>query len=148
MDDMPARSILKLAAPLMVLALATGCAGLQAPGDTMAHRMVFQVIDNDPGRWRQALNIARNLKKDMGKENVDIEIVAHGGGLKMVLMESEVATLMSAAQGDGVVLAACAATMKGQKVTDKDLHDGVKVVPFGAKEIMQKQEAGWSYLRM
>mgnify|MGYP000566002369 CR=1 FL=1 len=141
------RLILKLTVLAMVFGVVTGCAGMQA-GDKKPHNIVIQVIDNDPGRWKQTLSIVKNLKKDMGKDNLAIEIVAHGGGINMILKESEVANLLADAQKDGVVLAACAASMKGQKVNEKDLFTGVSVVPFGAKEIMQKQEAGWSYLRM
>lgn len=141
-------TLVRYAALVLAFALATGSAGLQAADNKKAHSLVVQVVDNDPGRWKQTLNIVKNLKKDMGKDNLDVEIVAHGGGLKMILMDTEVAGQLAEAQKDGVILAACAASMKGQKVTKKDLVDGVTIVPFGAKEIMQKQEAGWSYLRM
>jgi len=141
------RLILNFAMLTTVLGLISGATALQAAGDK-EHNLIIQVVDNDPGRWKQTLSIAKNLKKDMGKENLEIEIVAHGGGLKMILQESEVANLLAEVQKEGVVLAACAATMKAQNVTDKDLVQGARVVPFGAKEIMAKQEAGWSYLRM
>lgn len=144
---MLARSILKFVVLAMLFSLITS-GGLQAAEDKKPHNLVIQVVDTDLGKWKQTLSIVKNLKKDMGTENLDIEIVAHGGGLKMIMKDSEVANLLADAQKDGVVLAACAATMKGQNVTGSDLYQGVKVVPFGAKEIMQKQEAGWSYLRM
>jgi len=45
----------------------------QAPAK---HRVVFQVSDNDPVRWNLALNNARNVQTDLGKDEVEIEIVA------------------------------------------------------------------------
>ncbi len=39
-------------------------------------RVVFQVSDNDPAKWNLALNNARNVQQDLGKDNVQIEIVA------------------------------------------------------------------------
>jgi len=143
-----ANPLVKYAALALAFALAAGSAGLQAAGDKQTHNLIIQVVEQDTARWKQTLSIAKNLKKDMGKDNLAIEIVAHGAGLKMIMKESEVAGLLADAQKDGVILAACAASMKGQKVAASDLVDGVTVVPFGAKEIMQKQEAGWSYLRM
>jgi uncharacterized protein len=38
--------------------------------------------------------------------------------------------------------------MKAAKLTDKDLYPGVGTVPGGVIEIMQKQEAGWTYLKI
>jgi len=38
--------------------------------------------------------------------------------------------------------------MKRDNFTAGDLVSGVKIVPIGSVEIMQKQEAGWSYIRL
>jgi len=143
-----ARSVLKFAVLGMVFSLATGWANVQAAGDKRAHNMVVQVVDNDAVRWKQTLGIVKNLKKDMGNDNLSVEIVVHGGGLKMALLESEVAKTIGEVQKEGVVFSACNASMKQQKVKENDLVDGVKVVPFGAKRIMERQEQGWTYLRM
>ena len=77
-----------------------------------------------------------------------IEIVVNGPGLDMMKFDSVVADRMTAALGTGVALLACGATMKAANVTEKDLHAGVKVVPGGVVEVMQKQEAGWSYIKI
>jgi len=139
---------MKFAVLGIVFSLASGWANVQAAGDKKAHNMVVQVVDNDPIRWKQTLGIVKNLKKDMGNDNLGVEIVVHGGGLKMALLESDVAKMMADVQKDGVVFSACNASMKQQKVKENDLVDGVKVVPFGAKRIMERQEQGWTYLRM
>lgn len=143
-----ANTLVKHAALALALVLAVGSSGLQAAGDKKTHNLIVQVVDNDPGRWKQTLNIIKNLKADMGTDKLDVEIVAHGGGLKMVLMDSEVSNMLAQARKDGVVISACAASMKQQKISEKDLYVGVRTVPFGAKQIMLQQEAGWSYLRM
>jgi len=133
---------------LIVLVLSLGSASLFAASTRASHNLLIQVIDNEPGRWKGALITARNLKKNMGRENLNIEIVVHGGGINMILKDTEVAGLLDEVQTEGVALAACGATMKRLKVSAADLYKGINVVPFGAKEIMEKQEAGWSYLRM
>ena len=38
-------------------------------------KIVLQVSDNDPAKWNLALNNARNAQDDLGKDNIDIEIV-------------------------------------------------------------------------
>jgi len=112
------------------------------------HGIVLHVTDSIPAKWNQALNNAANLQKALGKENVEVEIVVNGPGLDMMMFDSVVANRMTTAIHDGVNLLACGSTMKAKKVTQKDLHEGVKVVPGGVIEIMKKQEAGWTYIKI
>jgi intracellular sulfur oxidation DsrE/DsrF family protein len=141
------KSFVKFASLALIMALATGSAAMAA--DTAKkHNVVFHVTDKDPVKWNQALNNAGNLQKAMGKENVNIEIVVNGPGLGMMMFDSEVANRVTEAAKNGVSLLACGATMKATKVTEKDLSAGVKVVPGGVVEIMQKQEAGWNYIKI
>src|SRR3954468_15910017 len=80
-------------------------------------RVVFQVSDNDPVKWNLALNNARNVQQDLGKENVQIEIVAYGPGLAMLKAESPVAARLAGALDQNVGLLACENTMTNTKVT-------------------------------
>jgi len=112
------------------------------------HHVAFHVTDNDPVKWNQALNNSGNLQKNIGKENIEIEIVANGPGLSMFKLESEVGERMAEAVKNGVQLKACGQTMKAAKLTEKDLYPGVTTVPGGVIELMEKQEAGWSYLKI
>jgi len=142
------KTFAKFAFLALALGVIAGSPVLHAAEAGKTHHLVFQVIDNDPGRWKQTLAISRNLIRDMGKDNVAIEIVVHGGGINMARKDSEVAELLGDVQKQGAVIAACAQSMKGLKVSADDLHSGVRVVEFGAKELMEKQEAGWTYIRM
>lgn len=142
------KTFVKFAALAMVLTLATGSATLAVAAEKKAHNVVFHVTDNDPVKWNQALNNSANLQKATGKENINIEIVVNGPGLDMMKFDSVVANRMTEATANGVSLLACGATMKAAKVTEKDLHAGVKVVPGGVVEIMEKQEAGWTYIKI
>ena len=40
-------------------------------------RVIFQVSDADPAKWQLALNNAKNVQADLGKDNVQIEIIAY-----------------------------------------------------------------------
>jgi intracellular sulfur oxidation DsrE/DsrF family protein len=111
------------------------------------NRVVMQVSDNDPAKWNLALNNARNLQADLGAGNVEIEIVAYGPGIGMLKSESVVGNRITEALGQGVKVAACENTMRGQKLSKSDMLDGIGYVPAGVVEIMQKQQQGWSYLR-
>ena len=110
-------------------------------------RVIFQVSDADPAKWNLALNNAENIQQALGKDKVDVEIVAYGPGLGMLLAESKVAPRLNAAMDGNVALLACATTMSKSKVTEADLAGGVKVVPGGVIHIMNRQREGWSYVR-
>ena len=109
--------------------------------------VVIQVSENNPAIWNLALNNAENVQEALGKDNVNIEIVAYGPGLNMLKFDSEAAPRLKKAEADGVGLMACGTTMKKMKVTEKDLASGVKVVPGGVIEIMNKQREGWAYIK-
>ena len=112
------------------------------------HHVVFHITESDPAKWNQVLNNAGNLQKNIGKDNIEIEVVANGPGLDMFKLESQVGERMSESIKNGIEMKACGTTMKAMKITDKDLFPGVTTVPGGVIEIMEKEEAGWSYMKV
>jgi intracellular sulfur oxidation DsrE/DsrF family protein len=110
-------------------------------------RVVFQVSDNDPAKWNLALNNARNVQQDLGKDNVQIEIVAYGPGLNMLKAESPVAGRLAGALDGSVGLIACENTMRNTKVTKADMYSGIAYVDAGVTHIMKRQAEGWAYIR-
>src|ERR1700682_2219759 len=108
-------------------------------------RVVIQVSDNDPAKWNLALNNARNIQTDLGKENVEIEIVAYGPGLAMMGAESKVADRLAAAMDSNVGLIACENTMQNTKVSKAGMYGGIAYVPAGVTHIMKRQREGWAY---
>lgn len=133
------------------LALTMSFASLNVVATDIAkkkHNVVFHVTDNDPVKWNQVMNNVTNMQKNVGKDLINIEVVANGPALDMMKLESPVGERMSEAQKNGIAFMACGATMKAAKVTEKDLFPGVIVVPGGVIEIMNKQEAGWTYLKI
>ncbi len=111
------------------------------------HKVVFQVSDNDPAKWNLALNNARNVQADLGRGNVQIEIVAYGPGLAMLKMESPVSARLAQALDGGVGLLACENTMQNSKTTKSDMYGGIGYVQAGVTHIMQRQKEGWAYIR-
>ena len=110
-------------------------------------RVIFQVSDNDPGKWQLALNNAQNVQKDLGKENVEIEIVAYGPGLAMLKAESKVAGGLAGALDNNVGLIACENTMENTKEARDDMYGGIAYVQAGVTHIMKRQREGWAYIR-
>ena len=110
-------------------------------------RLVIQVSDNDPAKWRLALNNAQNVQADLGKDNVEIEIVAYGPGLEMLKMESKVSDRLAQALDNRVNLVACENTMTNNKVSKADMYGGISYVKAGVTHIMKRQREGWAYIR-
>jgi intracellular sulfur oxidation DsrE/DsrF family protein len=111
------------------------------------YRLVLQVSDNDPAKWKLALNNARNVQEDLGRDNVQIEIVAYGPGLGMLKAESAVADGLAGAMDNSVRLLACENTMTNTKVSKADMYGGIAYVKAGVTHIMKRQREGWSYIR-
>lgn len=110
-------------------------------------RLVIQVSVNDPATWNLALNNAKNVQKDVGKENVDLEIVAYGPGINMLKADSEVANRIDEAVDSGVQVMACQNTMRGMKLGKDDMNAKIGYVPSGVVEIMRREQQGYAYLR-
>lgn len=110
-------------------------------------KMVIQVSDNDTAKWNLALNNANNIQKDLGKDNVELEIVAYGPGINMLKADSEVGNRVAEAVDSGVKVMACQNTMRKQKLNKEDMLSSVGFVPSGVVEIMQKQQQNYTYLR-
>ena len=131
-----------------IAALTAGDARAQsAQPAVVKNKLVIQVSDADPKKWGLALNNAKNVQQDLGKDKVEIEIVAYGPGLGMLKMDSEVGVRVSEAIGDGVKLVACENTMTNQKLTRDDMLPRIGYAKAGVVEIMQKQQQGYAYIK-
>ena len=134
-------------AVLFLIGLASFVTAAQAASNAGKSGVVIQVSENNAAIWNLALNNAENIQEALGKENVNIEIVAYGPGINILKFDSEAAPRLKKANADGVALLACGTTMRKQKLTEKDLDGHIKVVPAGVIEIMNKQREGWAYIK-
>lgn len=122
----------------------TGCATTaMAP----KAKVVFQVSDNDAGKWNLALNNAKNVQDSYGADKVDVEIVVYGPGIGMLKGESTAANRVIAATKAGVAVVACENTMQAMKLTKADMNPAIGYVPAGVVELMKRQGEGWAYVR-
>ncbi len=134
------------AAPLSSFAANEKKAAAQ-PAAAAKKKLVIQVSDADPKKWALALNNAANVQEDLGKENVDVELVAYGPGLGMLKLESEVGGRVKGALENGVKVVACENTMQKQKLTQADMLPNLGYAKAGVVELMNKQAEGYSYIR-
>lgn len=132
---------------LATVLLATVTAHAQQANMPPTHKAVFQVSDNDPGKWNLALNNVRNVQDDLGAEATELEIVVYGPGIAMLKADSPVAARVAAALRAGVKVVACENTMKNQKLVYADMLPAIGYVQAGVTELMKKQREGWAYIR-
>lgn len=142
---------MKLAVAGRALAAALLAAVLFVPLASQAqaarYKVVLQVSDGDPAKWNLALNNARNVQDDLGKGNVDVEIVAYGPGLAMLKADSKVADRLAQALDQNIGLMACENTMRNTKVQRGDMYSGIAYVDAGVVHIIKRQREGWAYVR-
>lgn len=140
-------------AAVALVALACGVQPVRAAGPAASvdpaakARLVIQVSDADPKKWALALNNAKNVQTDLGRQNVEIEIVAYGPGLGMLKFDSEVGGRIAEAIGEGVQVIACENTMTNNKLTRDDMLPKIGYAKAGVVEIMNRQREGWAYIR-
>jgi hypothetical protein len=142
------KSMNKMLGALLGGAMLLGALALPATGLAADKgKLVVQVSDGNPATWNLALNNVKNVQKDLGKDNVEVEIVAYGPGIGMLKADSEVANRIGEAVDSGVKVMACENTMKGQKLSKDDMNAKIGYVQAGVVEIMQRQQQGYAYLR-
>lgn len=118
--------------------------------DEAVRKLVVHVPQDDPKSLAQALNIASNVPKALGMDNVIVEIVAQGPGLKLLTTESVHAERVQSLAMYGVTFSACGNTMAAiERKTGKEpgLLEGVQKVDAGVIRVMELQEQGYSYVR-
>ena len=111
------------------------------------YRVVIQVSDPDPRLWAQAINYSENLPAELGKENVEVEIVALGHGIGLLKLDSPQGSRIPDALKRGVKISACQVTMKRQKLTKDDMLPDIGYVPGGLVRILELQRKGWNYIK-
>jgi len=109
-------------------------------------KVLFHI--NEAERWpRVILNIS-NFICDVGPGRASVEVVANGAGVlgygpdKRDLLEK-----MEELHGQGVVFAACRNALNMHDFGEELLPPFVRVVPAGITEIVEKQDAGYAYIK-
>lgn len=143
-------SFFKRLAVLVFLGLSFVGLNAQA-ADFVEKKVVLQV--SDKASHKKVLNVAANILKHYGKDQVKIEIVAFGPGLGVLVANKKNKNLKRVASlaSEGVTFSACGNTMK--KLTKKNkgkapkLAAAANVVPAGVIQILELQEKGYALVK-
>lgn len=123
--------------------------GSEAAAGGKKYRAVFDLSAETPERWDGALKNIENLRRALGPENVQVELVVHGNAYPLVqrsntAMEDRLRGLQEA----GVQLSLCENTMKRFEVSRESLFPFVGTVDAAVAELVRRQEAGWAYVKV
>ena len=110
-------------------------------------KVILQVSDASVAKLSLTLTNARNVQAAFGKNNVEVEIVVFGPGVDLLKFESELGDNINKAIEDGVKIVACENTMKGKNLVKADMLSSIGYVQSGVVELINKQHAGWAYVR-
>jgi intracellular sulfur oxidation DsrE/DsrF family protein len=112
------------------------------------HLIVIEVNVEGAENWSGILNNVENVRKTFEGESTDIEIVAHGKGLGLILRTNEaLQDRLKKIADAGVRFVACENTMRRMNIKTEDLMPFAETVDSGVAEVVRKQEAGWSYVK-
>jgi uncharacterized protein len=112
------------------------------------YKVIFHLDEPAKGRAEQVLGNITNLLDDLGDTNVEVELLANGGGVRALVKDTE-------AQADqilllakrGVHFVACEHSLEHLDLKRADLLDRVTTVPAGVSELVKKQTQRWAYIR-
>ncbi len=120
-------------------------------GNTFAsEHVVLQATNKDPVRQNLVINVANNLIKAYGPDNVDIEIVAFGPGITLLFANNKQAERIQSLAAQGVRFSACENSLR--HVTKKlghepKLNPAAKKVPAGIVRVLNLVNAGYTLVR-
>ena len=96
------------------IAIALSLVGLNAQAADKAFaekKIVLQISDPNPFKQTLVLNVASNLLKHYGQDQVEVEIVAFGPGLRLLFDDNANSKRIKGLAGAGVKFSACANTV-------------------------------------
>lgn len=113
-------------------------------------KVLFHV--NEVDRWDVAFTNITNLLYDVGRDNVDVTVLANGPSVVVYTDADKVRTMESFSE-EGVKFLVCRNSLNKLCsagvvcLKEKDLPSFVSVVPAGITEIIKKQHEGYAYVK-
>ena len=132
---------------LLLISFSTAHAADQSLADV---KIVLQISDSDPFKQTLVLNVANNLIKAYGQDQVDIEIVAFGPGLRLLFAENSNKGRINGLASSGVKFAACENTQAAMTKLlghPPKLHAKAVSVSAGVVRIIDLTNQGYKLIK-
>lgn len=112
------------------------------------YHVIFHLDEDSDEKVNEVFNNLRNLLADLGEENVEVELLTNGTGVKAMRKENESNALrIRHLARQGVKFAVCANSLKHLEISAVELVAEAEIVPAGVSELVKKQIDGWAYIR-
>lgn len=118
-----------------------------ALADTPRYKLLLQVSEDSTDKLKLALSHAKTVQDTLGRENVAIELVAWGPGVKTLRYYTPLDDALKDMHARGVRIVACEKSLYAAKLRRTDLirSFNLATVPSGLAEIVVRQAEGWTY---
>ena len=113
-------------------------------------KIVLQISDGGDDKQSLVLNVANNLQNHYGVDNVKLEIVAFGPGLRLLFKGNENKGRIDSLSKSGVQFSACGNTATNMaKVLGRpvQLNSQAVMVKAGISRILELTEQGYTLVR-
>ncbi len=112
------------------------------------YKVIFHLDEPSKGRADQVMANITNLLNDLSDGNVEVELLANGGGVRALTKGPEgQADQVEQLAKRGVRVVAYLNSLEHLNLSREDLLALVEVVPAGVSELVKKQAEGWAYIR-
>ncbi len=116
------------------------------PLEKKVHKIVFQLSSDDTLVHKGLIKQLNNVLK--ASPDAILEVVCHGPGIQFLLKDkTSVANNITKAKANGVSFLACGNTLIEKNINRDQIITEAEIVPSALIEIVEKQEAGWSYIK-
>lgn len=130
---------------ILLLILWQGWTGVQA--QSLPYRVVFDLTSSDTAVHHSLLRLVGEITAT--HPEAQLEAVFYGQSLGMLKKDNaDAQKITSILSKPNVTFAVCQVAMKRHNLSAGDLLPGVKTVPDGVYEILQKAHEGWGYIKL
>lgn len=146
---LPIRRVLTAFSAMLALFAWSTASAAPNQGDAAGYRVIIQVTAGSAEQWNGLLGNIENLRSALEDELRDVEVVAHGPGIGLVLRTNAAqADRMKLLSTQGVRFVACENTLSHRKLSKADLLPFVGTVDAGVAQVVRRQKQGWQYIRV
>ena len=112
------------------------------------YRVAFDLTSRDSLEQKAVLRWIREVKTSA--PSAQIEVVMYAKGFELVMPERSafMTEVKEAMARPNVTFTVCAQALKNNSVDKSQLLPQVTVVPDGIRELVEKQQEGWGYIKV
>ena len=112
------------------------------------YRVVFDLTSRDTLEQRAVLRWLREVSGS--SPEAKMEVVMYGKGFELVMPDRSpyANDVKEAMKNPNVSFKVCAIALKNNNVDKSQLVAGAQTVPDGIRELVEKQQEGWGYIKV